>query len=162
LPVRAEIDYISPIQRMARPTKSQAEAARRLLDLAGLRAGEPDPQATAAAGIYDTLEQALGPVIGQASVRALFLRSVRLNSAEFPSFTEISSAISVSDGGESVAHRVSGSLRKLDPTEATRAATSLYTTMYALISNLIGEELVWQIIKGAFPALDETGSEDKE
>ncbi len=49
---------------------------------------------------------------------------------------------------------------QLEPSEALELATGLYAAFFELISNLIGEPLVWKIMERAFPALRETRSEE--
>lgn len=50
--------------------------------------------------------------------------------------------------------RLFACLRKLEATEAEAAATAVFGTFLGLLSSFIGEALVSQMLRGAFPAID--------
>ena len=49
-------------------------------------------------------------------------------------------------------------LQTLEPTTATEAATNLFGTFLDLIITFIGDRLTVQVLRGAWPAIDETTS----
>jgi hypothetical protein len=141
------------------------ESVKRLLGLTQ-RSADADPpqdQAAHAGRVLEAIFNSLGPVIGAAGVRATFERSLKLNMAAYPFLKEVATGGSAQQPtNEDVAHRFTGCLSELQPALAATVATSLYTTFFDLMSNLIGEELLWQILKTPRLALDETDAEEKE
>ena len=153
---------------MAGLSGAHVEAARRVLALAGMAVTEATgAQASGApAGhVYDALMKALAPVIGAAGARAIFVRSVKLTEADFPALRELREIVDAANAPESSANlapHLVGYLNKLDSATASQVATGLYAALFALLAKFIGEQLVWQIVKKAFPALDTTGPTGRE
>jgi hypothetical protein len=138
---------------MPKPTKAQLDVATRLL--AEERAAGASA-ANAAGRVYAKLSRSLAPLIGEGAVRALFARSVKLSALPCP---EELAASPAPDPQE----RLRACLSELDPAAAATAAATLYATFLRLLIALIGERLVWQLVRSEYPALEpgETG-EPKE
>jgi len=132
---------------LTRPSSAQLEIARRLL--AQQRAvDEPDDCATAAGRVFEKLHEHLGPVIGSAGVRALFVRSAKLAEGDFvfPADT-----VAFEDST-----RLRATLQALDPVVAAATAEALFATFFALITTFIGERLTLQALRAAWPTIEGT------
>lgn len=147
---------------MVRPLEAHVEIAKRLLAQECGSGGDAEEHAAAAVRVYETLSRALAPVIGAAGVRALFARSVRLASTEFPCLGEIPMTAEPPEDGVQVAERLVGCLRKLKPAAGSEVAAGLFAVLLGLMTKFIGERLVLQIVTTAFPALGEADTGPKE
>jgi hypothetical protein len=147
---------------MARPKEAHIEAAKRMLAEEGANGGNVGEPAAAAGRVYDALFEALAPVIGAAGFRAIFARSVKLTTAKDPRLAELPGLTERLQGNESGARHVIVCLSKLEPAAASEAATGLYATLFGLMTNFIGEQLVMQIVKTAFPSVNEIRSKETE
>jgi hypothetical protein len=143
---------------MVQPRDKHIDAAKRLLvhESAG---GSAENQAEAAVRVYQKLFRSLAPVIGEAGVDALLARSVRLSRAEFPC---LSGVPTTSDTPESNMQRIMACLSKVDSSQVPEVATGLFATFLGLMSNFIGERLVWQIVRSAFPTMKAPERQEKE
>ena len=119
----------------------------RLLAEEGAAGGSADECATAAGRVYDKLHAQLAPLVGPAGVRALFVRSAKLTKSEFP-FLEVAALESSTTLREC--------LRAQEPAVAVRAAAVLFGTFFALITTFVGERLTTQVLRGAWPMIEET------
>lgn len=147
---------------MVRPLEAHVEVAKRLLAQERGGGGDAKERAVAAGRVYETLFRALAPVIGAAGVRALFARSVRLASTEFPCLGEISMTAEPPEDSVQVAEQLVGCLSKLEPAAGSEVATGLYAVFLGLLAKFIGERLVSQIVTTAFPAIAEADTGTKE
>ena len=149
---------------MVKTPETHAEAAERMLAQECGSGGTTEERAAAAVRVYETLFRALAPVIGAAGVWALFARSVRLASAEFPCLTEIPMTAAPSESNVQGAQPLASCLRQLEPAAVAEVATAVYAAWLGLLAKLIGERLVVQVVKTAFPAMVEavTGSKEIE
>ena len=145
---------------MARRTEAHLEAAKRLLERA--RNGESLAAADVAGRAYDELFRTLAPVLGVAGVHALFARSARLASGDFPVFAALAHGRTGGDSDSAVTERLIDSLRSLDEATALHAATELLGAFLGLLIRFIGEQLVGRMVKGAFPEMDDSDSEETE
>jgi len=136
---------------MARPSEAYFEAARRLLAQASAGDGNFVPPAHAAERVFAELNRCFAPVIGAGGFIALLGRSVKLAKVEFPALAGTEPLKSETRLVGQLVDRLS----QLEPGLASTAATSLLARLFALMSTFIGEQLVWQIMKSAFPAIDE-------
>ena len=139
---------------MNRPTPAQLETARRLLVYEGA-AGVADERAAMAAGrVYEKLHAHMAPLVSAAGVGLLFARSVKLTQGEFSCFAESS--------------RLEGStelracLQAQEPAVAMAAATALFGTFVALLTTFIGERLTTQVLRSAWPTLEEMPPTENE
>jgi hypothetical protein len=136
------------------PAEAHVETAKRLLAHDSANIGGAELRAVAVGRVYTSLFAVLAPVIGPAGLQALLARSLVLTRRDLPALhahltNDDQRTTDVIDAAYLVA-----SLRGLEPTAASEAATHLYATLFELLSTFIGEGLVFQILKGAFPALD--------
>lgn len=130
------------------PHPAQVERARQLLAHEGAPGGG-DQGATAAAGlVYDKLHAHLSPLVGEAGVQLLFVRSAKLARGDFAWLAEVS----ILDG----ATKLRDFLHAQDPALATESAAALFGTFFTLITTFIGERLTAQVLRAAWPTIEET------
>lgn len=130
---------------MNRPTAAHLAWARSLLALEHL-AGDPDGPATAQR-VLEKLRQQLEPLLGVAGVQALLVRSARLAEREFECLAN-----------RELFSRPAGlrdCLRLQAPEPATAAAETLFGTFSALISRFIGDRLTTEVLRNAWPAIED-------
>ena len=130
------------------------DAAKRLLAHEGSPADDRSGEIAAAERVYARLFDCLAPIIGPAGVLALFLRSAKLAQADHPdlgAFREVTSESALAGGIE-----LFRSLSALDPALVAAATASVYARFLGLLTTLIGERLVAQILNKAFPELAAT------
>lgn len=143
---------------MHKRTAADIETADLLLSGAGLGAGAEDP-AVAAGRVYERLARRLSPLVGEAGMRALFARSVKLVKPEFPCLDGVTINTEVPASGDAPTEQLVACLRTVDAAVAAGAAGALYATLLGLLTALIGDHLVQQILKSAFPAIDQNEKE---
>ena len=130
-----------------RPNPAHVERARQLLAHED-NAGKGDRGATTASGrVYDKLHAHLSPIVGDAGVQLLFVRSAKLAQGEFAWIAEVS----ILDGST----KLRDSLQAQDPAVATESAAALFGTFFTLITTFIGERLTSQVLRAAWPTIDE-------
>jgi hypothetical protein len=106
--------------------------------------------ATAASRVYDKIQAHLAPLVGDAGVQLLFARSAKLAQGEFTGLAEIS----ILEGSTPLRERLQG------PSLAPESAEALFGTFFALITTFIGERLTNQMIRRAWPTIEETATEE--
>ena len=149
-------DGFTALYKMPKPSDAYVEVSKRLL--AHEREGVAQvPDAAEAAGrAYETLFRTLAPIIGAAGAHALFARSVTLAKAEFPGLGKVIVPAEPAGSAPTVASYAVASLRELEPGAIAQASVGLLAVFLGLLTNFIGEPLVWQILQKAFPGLDRT------
>jgi hypothetical protein len=131
---------------LKRANPAQVERARQLLAHEGA-AGSGDRGATTAPGrVYDKLNAQLSPLVGEAGVQVLFVRSAKLAQGDFAWLAEIS----ILDG----ATKLRDSLQAQDPPVATESAAALFGTFFTLLTTFIGERLTSQVLRAAWPTIE--------
>lgn len=137
----------------------QVDAARRLLRSARPEASVASAAewADAAARVHATLVERLARLIGDAGVRALFARSVKLTAAELPCFEGLLRAAS-DKAPVLAAEGLRDSLGTLETAAAFEAAATLYATLLELLSTFIGERLVAKIVLEILPTAPARGT----
>ena len=123
------------------------EHARRLLAHEGALVGA-DERATAASRVYDRLHAHLAPLVGEAGVNLLFVRSAKLSRGEFAWLTEFS----ILEASPKLRERLRGEA----PPVSTESAATLFGTFFALLTAFIGERLTTQVLRRAWPTIEET------
>lgn len=134
---------------MTRASAAQLERARQLLAHEGGDADSAEAHAAAAGRVYDNLDAQLAPLLGSAGVRSLLARSARLTRYELSSFSEVAIQSSTT---------LRDALRALDSAVAAATAAALFGTFFALMENFIGERLTIQVLRRAWPTIEETAS----
>jgi hypothetical protein len=109
-------------------------------------AGSADECATAAGRVYEKLEARLAPLLGSAGVQALLVRSARLAQGDFPLL-----AVAVPEGPT----KLRECLQAQDPAVATESAAALFGNFFTLLTTFIGERLTTQVLRGAWPTIEE-------
>lgn len=150
---------------MSTLSNAEVDAATRLLKFArGLtQTGELDHVSSVAGRLLSVLFQTLSPVIGVAGVAAIFGRSITLSGRSCPHRGAFhthagSPRLTEPDASRWLVER----LEKLPPADALEAAIHLFATFFRVLSNLIGEQLLWQIVMVGFPKRAEIEPEETE
>jgi CheY-like chemotaxis protein len=144
--------------KMTTPVDMHVQAATQLL-LAHSGASEDGASATAGR-VYAALFESLAPVIGEAGVRALFERSLKLTQAGFAWLEEIQVTAEPIASRVQLEAQVVACLSKRDAASATATATAVYATFLRLLTDFIGDSLVRQIVKSAFPIVEPAPKEN--
>jgi len=126
---------------------AQMERARRLLAREGGGHGGGDQRAKAAGRVYEKLHAHLAPLVGDAGVHLLFVRSAKLAQVEFACLADVSILESST--------KLSECLQAQDPAVATESAVALFGSFFALITTFIGERLTTQVLRRAWPTIEE-------
>jgi hypothetical protein len=140
---------------MTRRTSADVLVAKRLLEHERPSVGSAQERTAAAVHVYEKLFARLSPLIGVAGTRAVLERSARLTKAEFPCFE-------AGLGGDDPGKLLHACLLGLDEAAAADAAIALYATLLGLLNSFIGERLVWQVLRSAFPGIDESKPQETE
>jgi hypothetical protein len=133
---------------MTRPSAAQAERATHLLVSEG-DCRSTDGCAAAAGRVYDKLQARLAPLIGPAGVQALFMRSAKLAQPALASLADVAASLESST-------EVRAWLKSLEPAAAIEAAAVLFGTFLELVTTFIGERLTVQVLRSAWPEIEET------
>ena len=111
--------------------------------------------------VYGALFGTLTPIIGAAGVDALFARSVKLAVVEFPPLAVLTSPLVAPDGDAELGDYVASVLRALPQESVASVAVGMLAVLIGLLENFIGEPLVWQIVRKAFPGIPGSQSEEE-
>jgi hypothetical protein len=132
-----------------KPSAAQIVRAKRLLASEGASAEGSTECAAAAGRVYAKLDAHLAPLLGRAGVQALFARSAKMSHSGLASLAELVAAV----GGST---ELSTWLQSRDPEDAAKTAAVLFGTFLELITTFIGERLTVQVLRGAWPTIEET------
>jgi hypothetical protein len=124
------------------------ERARRLLAHESAADTAVASATTAAGRVYDKLHAHMAPLVGVAGVQLLFVRSGKLAQGEFAWLSEVS----ILEGSTKLRERLQGQ----DPAVAPESAVILFGTFFALVTTFIGERLTTQILRRAWPTIEDT------
>jgi len=143
---------------MTRPAAADVDVALRLLLLesAGPDAG-PD---AAALRVYVRLAARLEPLIGVAGMRALMTRSAKLTVSDHPCFASL--VVDWPGSTKTTEERLRVCFGDVQPEALSSAAAALYGTLLGLLASFIGEQLVWQVVRGAFPEIEQNVKETEQ
>ncbi len=109
--------------------------------------GADEPPMAAAARVYERLHTHLAPLVGDAGVEALLVRSARLAQGELAWLSEVP----IADRSA----KLRASLHAQEAAVGAESLAALYGTFFALLASLIGERLTTQVLRGAWPMIDE-------
>jgi hypothetical protein len=137
---------------MTRPSAGQLDRAKRLLASEAGPSDGSDETAPVAARVYEKLDAQLAPLLGRAGVRALFARSAKMAETELASFAD-----ATDDAAKLIAR-----LQSLEPAVASEAAVALFGTFLELVTTFIGERLTVQVLRRAWPAIEETAPRETQ
>jgi hypothetical protein len=136
------------------PSAAKRELASRLL--ARERHGENSEERAAAAGrVYEKLFLCLAPLVGGTGVRALFVRSIKLATAEFPFLGGVAV-----EPREAAVSTLVASLQGQQPDAVMHGAAALFGAFLTLLMTYVGERLTAQVLRSAWPDIDETPSKE--
>jgi hypothetical protein len=121
------------------------EAFRRLVAREAGRCVDAPGIAIAARRLCEHFAQQLTPIIGDAGVSAICLRSLHLAQRQLPSLTLVAAR------GDGPFVRVQESLQRLEPDVALDAAIAVLTAASSLLDSFIGEGLTTRLLRGAWP-----------
>ena len=133
---------------MKQPSPAQLEKAKRLLAHEGAARGAEDGAAAAAGRVYEKLHAHLAPLLGVIGVQSLFVRSAKLTPGEFSGLTEVS----ILDGSEKLREHLQAGGSAVD----AESAAALFGTFLELLTTFVGERLVTQVLRSAWPTIEET------
>jgi hypothetical protein len=133
------------------PSPAQLSTARRLLAQEGADSGADGAAATAAGRVYDKLHAHLAPLVGSIGVQSLFVRSAKLTPDEFAVLTEVS----ILEGSTKLREHWQGSAVDAE------AAAALFANFLSLLTTFIGERLVIQALRSAWPTIEDGPREKK-
>jgi len=125
-----------------------------LLALEGAASGADDSVATAAGRVYDKLHAHLAPLVGTFGVQSLFVRSAKLTPDEFAALAEVS----VLEGSTKLRAHWQARGSAVD----AESAAGLFATFLSLLTTFIGERLVNQVLRSAWPTIEETVPREKK
>lgn len=143
---------------MSRASPANVDLAGRLI--AHAESAGTDTQAVATQ-VYRALFATLTPIIGGAGVDALFARSVKLAVVEFPPLAELVLPPVAPDGDAKLGDYVASVLGALPPDAVAGVAVGMLAVLIGLLENFIGEALVWQIVRKAYPGIPGSQSEEE-
>lgn len=123
---------------------SHRERARGIL-LAERREGDVSPPAAAAARIFDQLHLCLDPLLGAGGVRLLLQRSAKLAAVASPCFA--------APGALESSTKFRQCLEAEEPAAVEEAAVAFYASFFALITSFLGERLITEVLRRAWPKL---------
>src|SRR6185436_10271208 len=101
--------------------------------------------------VYDKLHAHLAPLVGTIGVQSLFVRSAKLTPDEFAALADVS----ILEGSTKLREHWQTQGSAVD----AEAAALLFGTFLSLLTTFIGERLVTQVLRSAWPMIDEI-SED--
>jgi len=128
------------------------ETIKEIFSLEGGGAAGAAGRADAAARVYEKLMAQLSPLLGIVGVQALLGRSARLRMADF-AFLGDAAVVESAD-------RLRQALVSLEPDAISAAAEALFGTFCALITTFIGERLTTQVLRSAWPMVEELASKE--
>jgi hypothetical protein len=118
-------------------------------------AGGEDGSAAAAAGrVYDKLHAHLAPLLGSAGVQSLFVRSAKLTPGELGDLAEVS----ILKGSAKLREHLQARGSVVDE----ETAVALFGTFLTLLTTFIGERLVTQVLRSAWPTIEEPAPREKK
>jgi hypothetical protein len=126
-------------------------AARQLLAREAQGAASAEDRAAAAGRVCEKVFASLTPLVGKAAASALFARCLTLTAPDFPCLGKINLA----ERDESPAALLVLCLREETPVTLDEAWVALWATLLTLLSALIGARLTMQVLRMAWPDLDE-------
>jgi hypothetical protein len=141
-------------ESLNRPSPTHVERARRLLAYEGAAGSVDDRASTAAGRVYDKLNDHMAPLVGDEGVKMLLVRSAKLTRGEFAHLADV--AIFERSA------KLRECLHARDPGVAAESAEALFGTFLALITAFIGERLTTQVLRSAWPTLEETAPRETE
>ena len=139
---------------MKRPSPAQLATAKQLLAHEGAAGGADDAVASAAARVYDKLHAHLAPLVGTIGVQSLFVRSAKLTPDEFTALAHVS----ILEGSTKLREHWQARGSAVD----AEAAAALFATFLSLLTTFIGERLVTQVLRSAWPKIEEMPEETPE
>ena len=132
-----------------KPSAAQVERAKRLLASEGASAEGSTECAAAAGRVYEKLDAHLAPLLGRAGVQALFARSAKVSLSGLASVAELAAAVEGST-------ELSTWLQSRHPEDAAKTASVFFGAFLELITTFIGERLTVQVLRSAWPTIEET------
>ena len=133
------------------PSATQLARARGLLAHEGAGPDASAEVCAAAAGrLNDKVLAHLVPLLG-GGVQALLDRSVRLTRDESL----------LAAGGPLDSTKLRSCLQGRDPAVAMESAATLFATFFELLTTFVGERLATQVLRRAWPTIDDTASGEK-
>jgi hypothetical protein len=136
---------------MNRTSPAQLERARHLLSSEGAD-GSAAGCAEAAGRIFEKLHARLAPLVGAAGVQALLVRSATLAHGDLG---PLDTAVVETPA------KLRDFLRAQEPAIACETATTYFGAFLALMATFIGERLTTQVLRGAWPTIEDVAPKER-
>jgi hypothetical protein len=143
--LQSDLDLFAPRSIGDQASEMRQQEFRRLLAREAGSGADAPCIAMAARRLCERFAKQLTPIIGDAGVSAICLRTLHLVQRQFPSLALIPAK---NDGPFA---RVQESLQALEPGVAADAAIEVLTTASNLLDSFIGEGLTTRLLRGAWP-----------
>ena len=114
-------------------------------------------RAAAAGRVCEKIFGRLTPLVGKAASSALFARCMTLTAPAFPCLGKVHLSERAEDPGALLVL----CLREENPATIDEASVALCACLLALLSTLIGPRLTLQVLRKAWPELDENAFEEE-
>src|SRR5438034_11541331 len=127
------------------------QTAMQLLALGTARAPVTYDQLAAASGLLlEKLSQELADVIGPGGVQSILRRAVKLMPPEF-AFLDERIVLGADPAG--LAEALRARLQEHEPELKREASASLFATFAGLLAHVIGDRLMWSLLRHVWPEL---------
>ena len=127
------------------------QAAMQLLALGTAQAPVTSDHLAAASGLLlEKLSQELADVIGPDGVRSILRRAVKLMPPEF-AFLDEGIVLGAEPAG--LAEALRACLQEHEPELIREASARLFATFAGLLANVIGDRLMWSLLRHVWPEL---------
>ncbi len=146
---------------MNKTTEAQLSAAAEQLDRQARGRATAEEHAKAARLAYNRLSAHLGTLVGETAARALFLRSLKLRAAEFPSLRKI---FHRTDRDADLGERLAMCSEGEAPEDVEAMMVAVFATLLTLLGTLIGDRLTAQVLRDSNPGfrVSETNEEKRK
>ena len=138
---------------LTKTSPTQLNRARRLLAHEGAADSAAASSASVASRVYDKLLTHMAPLVGDSGVHLLFVRSALLARGEFDWLAEVSTL----EGSTQLREYLHD--QKLSIT--AESAAVLFGNFFTLMTIFVGERLVTQVLRVAWPAFEEAAIQEK-
>jgi hypothetical protein len=137
-------------RHMKPATPALMEAIQRLRELeAGGETPTSAQSVATATRLHEKLAQHVAPVVGEAGFEALFFHSVKITKSTFVCLRELRTTGSTQEALRQFFER----LEKQEPAVVAAITEAVMATLITTLCTFIGEDLTWQLLRGAWPDL---------
>jgi hypothetical protein len=142
---------------MKGPTAGHVRVARKLQAAEALAAAAGADRTATASRVFEKILGRLVPLVGKAASSALFARCMSLTAPAFPCLGKVN----LPEKAESPGVVLALCFRDEAPATVDEASVALCASLIGLLSTLIGPRLTLQMLRKAWPDLDEDAFEEE-